>query len=157
MMTVRSGLARRTRGDSVSLPLVATGTIRSTVSRFRHYGWGCSPTHPYRCLVFCDPSGGTRQGALGIAGCSGWGDVPRDVVYHDHSPGLLAGPAPPLTVHGPCVLDLTGWHCNGTDSAFTVHSAKWAAGTNADPHVIEIQAAPDNKVAREDLDLAPWS
>eukprot|EP01043_Picozoa_sp_COSAG02_P020094 COSAG02_NODE_983_length_15470_cov_4.269924_8_plen_79_part_00 len=54
-------------------------------------------------------------------------------------------------------LDLTGWHCNRTDSAFTIRSAKWAAGTNADPHVIEIQAAPDNKAAREDLDLAPWS
>jgi hypothetical protein len=44
-----------------------------------------------------------------------------------------------------------------TDSAFTVISSKWGAGTNADPHVIEIRAASDNKAAREDLDLAPWS
>ena len=45
----------------------------------------------------------------------------------------------------------------GADSAFTVISATWAAGTDADPHVIELRAAPDNKVAREDLPLAPWS
>jgi len=38
-----------------------------------------------------------------------------------------------------------------------VISAKWGAGTDVDPHIIEISAAPDNKAAREDLDLAPWS
>jgi hypothetical protein len=42
-------------------------------------------------------------------------------------------------------------------SAFTVISSKWGAGTNEDPHVIELSAAPDNKAAPEDLDLAPWS
>ena len=42
-------------------------------------------------------------------------------------------------------------------SAFAVISAKWGAGTDVDPHIIEISAAPDNKAAREDLDLAPWS
>ena len=42
-------------------------------------------------------------------------------------------------------------------SAFTVISAKWAAGTAADPHIIELSAAPDNKAAPEDLALAPWS
>ena len=45
----------------------------------------------------------------------------------------------------------------GTDSAFTVTAATWGAGTDADPHVIEMLAAPDNKAAREDLPLAPWS
>ena len=42
-------------------------------------------------------------------------------------------------------------------SAFTVISSKWAAGTAADPHIIELSAAPDNKAAPEDLHLAPWS
>jgi ribosomal protein L35AE/L33A len=42
-------------------------------------------------------------------------------------------------------------------SAFTVLSARWGAGTVADPHVIELQAAPDNKGPSEDLPLAPWS
>jgi hypothetical protein len=42
-------------------------------------------------------------------------------------------------------------------SAFTVRSARWGAGTVADPHVIELQAAPDNKGPSEDLPLAPWS
>ena len=42
-------------------------------------------------------------------------------------------------------------------SAFTVVSAKWGAGTAAEPHIIELRAAPDNKAAPEDLPLAPWS
>ena len=42
-------------------------------------------------------------------------------------------------------------------SAFTVISAKWGAGTNADPHIVELAAAPDNKAASETLPLAPWS
>jgi hypothetical protein len=42
-------------------------------------------------------------------------------------------------------------------SAFTVVSAKWNAGTAADPHVIELLAAVDNKHEPEDLPLAPWS
>ena len=42
-------------------------------------------------------------------------------------------------------------------SAFTVISATWNAGTSADPHVIELQAAADNKLEPEDLPLAPWS
>ena len=45
-------------------------------------------------------------------------------------------------------------------SAFTVLSAEWNAGTTAEPHVIELLAAVDNKdrqEAPEDLPLAPWS
>ena len=42
-------------------------------------------------------------------------------------------------------------------SAFTVISAKWRAGTNADPHVVELAAAPDNVGPSEKLPLAPWS
>ena len=42
-------------------------------------------------------------------------------------------------------------------SAFTVLSAIWNAGTDADPHIIELQAAVDNKAEPEDLPLAPWS
>ena len=42
-------------------------------------------------------------------------------------------------------------------SAFTVRSARWAAGTDDDPHVIELDAAPDNVGPSEDLPLAPWS
>ena len=42
-------------------------------------------------------------------------------------------------------------------SAFTVVSTKWGAGTSADPHSIELLAAPDNKVVSERLPLAPWS
>jgi len=42
-------------------------------------------------------------------------------------------------------------------SAFTVISARWRAGTVADPHVIELHAAPDNIGPSEDLPLAPWS
>ena len=41
-------------------------------------------------------------------------------------------------------------------SAFTVLSAEWNAGTDSDPHVIELMAAVDNKTAPEDLPLAPW-
>jgi hypothetical protein len=42
-------------------------------------------------------------------------------------------------------------------SAFTVISARWRAGTVADPHVIELHAAPDNIGPSEELPLAPWS
>ena len=42
-------------------------------------------------------------------------------------------------------------------SAFTVLSAKWRAGTVAEPHVVELLAAVDNKAEPEDLPLAPWS
>jgi hypothetical protein len=42
-------------------------------------------------------------------------------------------------------------------SAFTVLSATWNAGTEADPHVVELLAAVDNKEEPEDLPLAPWS
>ena len=46
---------------------------------------GLAPARPQRCLVFCGPFGGIQRGALGIAECSGWGAVPRDVVCQDHS------------------------------------------------------------------------
>ena len=42
-------------------------------------------------------------------------------------------------------------------SAFTVLSADWRAGTTADPHVVELLAAADNRRASEGLYLAPWS
>ena len=42
-------------------------------------------------------------------------------------------------------------------SAFSVLSATWGQGTIADPHVIELSARSDNKLASEDLALAPWS
>ena len=42
-------------------------------------------------------------------------------------------------------------------SAFTVLSSTWNAGTTAEPHVIELLAAVDNKEEPEDLPLAPWS
>ena len=42
-------------------------------------------------------------------------------------------------------------------SAFTVVSAAWNLGTSLDPHVIELEAAVDNKEEPEDLPLAPWS
>jgi hypothetical protein len=42
-------------------------------------------------------------------------------------------------------------------SAFTVLSATWKAGTVADPHVVELLAAVDNKEEPEDVPLAPWS
>ena len=45
----------------------------------------------------------------------------------------------------------------GLNSAFTVRSARWAAGTDDDPHVIELDAAPDNVGPSEELPLAPWS
>jgi hypothetical protein len=43
------------------------------------------------------------------------------------------------------------------DSAFRVISATWTSGTGADPHKIELRAAPDNRAEPEDLPLAPWS
>ena len=42
-------------------------------------------------------------------------------------------------------------------SAFTVRSAAWRAGTVADPHLIDLDAAWDNKAEPLDLQLAPWS
>jgi hypothetical protein len=44
-------------------------------------------------------------------------------------------------------------------SAFRVRSATWSedGGTVEHPHVIELDAAVDNKAEPEDLDLAPWS
>ena len=42
-------------------------------------------------------------------------------------------------------------------SAFTVLSARWRAGTTAEPHEIELLAAVDNMEEPEDLPLAPWS
>ena len=42
-------------------------------------------------------------------------------------------------------------------SAFTVLSARWRAGTTAEPHEVELLAAVDNKEEPEDLPLAPWS
>ena len=42
-------------------------------------------------------------------------------------------------------------------SAFSVLSAAWNAGTVANPHVIELLAAVDNRTEPEDLPLAPWS
>ena len=42
-------------------------------------------------------------------------------------------------------------------SAFRVLSTNWNTGTSADPHVIELLAAPDNKAVSEHLPLAPWS
>jgi hypothetical protein len=42
-------------------------------------------------------------------------------------------------------------------SVFTVLNATWNSGTDADPHVIELMAAADNKAEPEDLPLAPWS
>ena len=41
-------------------------------------------------------------------------------------------------------------------SVFTVHHASWRAGTDGDPHVIELYAETDNKGEPEDLSLAPW-
>ena len=42
-------------------------------------------------------------------------------------------------------------------SAFTALGATWNAGTAAEPHVIELEAAVDNQAEPEDLPLAPWS
>ena len=42
-------------------------------------------------------------------------------------------------------------------SAFSVLSAAWNAGTVANPHVIELLAAVDNRTEPEDLPLAPRS
>jgi hypothetical protein len=42
-------------------------------------------------------------------------------------------------------------------STFTVRTVQWKSGSDADPHVIELEAAVDNKAEPEDLPLAPWS
>ena len=42
-------------------------------------------------------------------------------------------------------------------SVFKVLKATWRAGTDADPHLIELLAAPDNIGPSEKLPLAPWS
>ena len=39
----------------------------------------------------------------------------------------------------------------------SVLSARWRAGTTAEPHEIELLTAVDNKQEPEDLPLAPWS
>ena len=41
-------------------------------------------------------------------------------------------------------------------SAFTVRSVEWRAGDDRDPHVIDVDAAIDNRDEPEDLPLAPW-
>ena len=41
-------------------------------------------------------------------------------------------------------------------SVFTVRSTQWRAGTAADPHIIEIDAAADNDQEPADLPLSPW-
>lgn len=41
-------------------------------------------------------------------------------------------------------------------SAFTVRAVRWSAGDTADPHVIDLDAAPDNMEVPEDVPLAPW-
>ena len=42
-------------------------------------------------------------------------------------------------------------------SAFIVLSAVWNAGSDKDPHVVQLLASVDNKAEPEDLPLAPWS
>ena len=43
-------------------------------------------------------------------------------------------------------------------SLFTVRSVRWSAAANdADPHVIELDAAIDNRREPEDLPTAPWA
>ena len=42
-------------------------------------------------------------------------------------------------------------------SVFTVGSADWRAGTDDEPHVVELHAAVDNQEEPEDLPLAQWS
>ena len=42
-------------------------------------------------------------------------------------------------------------------SVFSVVTARWNAGTTAEPHEVELLAAVDNKREPEDLPLAPWS
>ena len=42
-------------------------------------------------------------------------------------------------------------------SAFTVVQATRREGTAKDPHIIELLASHDNKLASEGLVLAPWS
>jgi hypothetical protein len=44
-------------------------------------------------------------------------------------------------------------------SVFTVRSVRWSdgGGTVEHPHVIELDAAVDNKAESEHLELAPWS
>lgn len=42
-------------------------------------------------------------------------------------------------------------------SVFTVTRVVWAEGTPENPHKIELEAAKDNAVEKEDLPLAPWA
>jgi hypothetical protein len=42
-------------------------------------------------------------------------------------------------------------------SVFKVIEVKWGAGTDEDPYIVELIAAPDNKAEPEDLESAPWS
>ena len=41
-------------------------------------------------------------------------------------------------------------------SVFTVRSAMWRSGTLADPHLVELDAAVDNRDEPETLPLAQW-
>eukprot|EP00931_Biecheleriopsis_adriatica_P104237 TRINITY_DN7892_c0_g1_i3.p1 TRINITY_DN7892_c0_g1~~TRINITY_DN7892_c0_g1_i3.p1 ORF type:complete len:246 (+),score=37.27 TRINITY_DN7892_c0_g1_i3:721-1458(+) len=59
-----------------------------------------------------------------------------------------------LLLHSHC-----GWETEflyATFSAFKVLHATWNAGTQQDPHLIEVAAFSDNLDAPEDLPLAPW-
>jgi hypothetical protein len=71
---------------------------------------GLAPARPQRCPVFCGPFGGIQRGALGVAECSGWGAVPRDVVCQDHS---RWGWLPPLA---DCPACLPQFHCGSWSS-----------------------------------------
>tara|TARA_B110001452_G_scaffold256939_1_gene250720 strand:- start:698 stop:823 length:126 start_codon:yes stop_codon:yes gene_type:complete len=39
---------------------------------------------------------------------------------------------------------------------FSAREVNWRAGTIGDPHVIHLDAAPDNEREPIDLPLAPW-
>lgn len=41
-------------------------------------------------------------------------------------------------------------------SAFTLLAVQWNAGTNIDPHELEMLAAVDNKAESELVPVAPW-
>jgi hypothetical protein len=48
------------------------------------------------------------------------------------------------------------WIFDAGYSTFEVLSTEWNAGTDTHPHVVQIQAAVDNRFEDEDLPLAPW-
>ena len=41
-------------------------------------------------------------------------------------------------------------------SAFTVKAVVWNAGDDLNPHIIDVEAAMDNRLESENLPLAPW-